>query len=141
MGSYRVPVLDSSPVHLGPLCHHYPRAKDPLVLCVFRAPGVQSLADTLGFETLASLEDCRLFTPSTLGLFIHIFQILSHLKYLISDNKDNDLTQELFDVCSLFWLLSLAYGSAFLKQQRMCKKHFLPIQVVHGCGNFESCYL
>lgn len=39
---------------------------------------------------------------------------------------------------SAFWLRSLACGSAFLGQQGMCNEHFLPIQVAHGCGDFES---
>lgn len=43
-------------------------------------PSIPSLAELLWVETLANLEDCRLFIPSTLGLFIDIFQILSRLK-------------------------------------------------------------
>lgn len=49
-GSYHVPVLASSPVHLRPLCHSCPRARDPPVLRTLRAPAFRALQNYFGLK-------------------------------------------------------------------------------------------
>lgn len=50
--------------------------------------GVQSLADShFGLMPWRAWKIAELFTPGALDLFIHTFQTLSHLKYLIRDDK------------------------------------------------------